>query len=168
MIKAQLKYFTLLMAVMILAACKTETRQVTADLINFPPSEGSANSNQRLPVIEFDSTTMRFGTIAIGEKVTHSFKFKNSGKTPLLISQVTPSCGCTTPMDWPKEPILPGEAGQITVEFNSRGFTGVIEKNISVLTNCIPATYDLKIVGYVSGEEVDPVKYRYEMEMDVP
>lgn len=165
---AQLKYFTLLMAVLILAACKSETRQVTADMINFPPSEGEAKGKQRLPVIEFDSTTMRFGTIAIGEKVTHSFKFKNTGKAPLLISQVTPSCGCTTPSDWPKEPIFPGEGGQITVEFNSRGFPGQIEKKISVLTNCIPATYDLKLVGYVSGEETDPVKYRYEMEMQVP
>lgn len=151
-----------------LFACKTENRQVTADMINFPPSEGSADANSNLPVITFDSTVMNFGIIAIGEKVNHTFRFKNTGKKPLLISQVTPSCGCTTPRDWSKEPILPGEEGQISVEFNSRGFSGQIEKTISVLTNCVPATYELKLKGNISGQEQDPVKYRYEMEMEVP
>lgn len=149
-----------------IVACKTDNRQITADLINFPPSEGGA-ANENAPIITFDSTIMNFGIIAIGEKVNHTFRFKNTGKSPLLISQVTPSCGCTTPKDWSQEPILPGEKGQISVEFNSTDFTGQIEKSISVLTNCVPATYDLKLKGVVSGEKNDAAKYRYEMEMDV-
>ncbi len=165
--KISIKYFFLFcLATAFLFSCKTDNRQITADLINFPPSEG-ASVDGKGPVIAFDSTVMNFGTIAIGEVINHTFRFKNTGKSALLISQVSPSCGCTTPKDWPKEPILPGEEGQISVEFNSRGFTGQIDKSISVLTNCTPATYDLKLKGNVSGEEKDPVKYRYEMEMEV-
>ncbi len=164
--RVHIPFFILSVAVASLGACKTDNRQITADLINFPPSSGEV-SNQKLPIITFDSTVMHFDTIAIGEKVNHIFRFKNTGKSPLIISQVTPACGCTTPKDWPKEPILPGESGQISVEFNSRGFSGQIEKSISVLTNCIPATWDLKLKGFVSGQEQDPVKYRYEMEMEV-
>lgn len=150
----------------VLFACTTDNRQITADLINFPPSEGAVSESNG-PVIAFDSLVTNFGTIAIGEKVNHTFRFKNTGKTPLIISQVTPSCGCTTPKDWPKEPILPGEGGQISVEFNSHGFSGQIEKSISVLTNCIPATWDLKLKGNIEGVPDTPPKYPYEMDMEV-
>lgn len=161
-----LKYCFATCLTLLLFACKTDNRQITADMINFPPSSGEAGDRD-IPVITFDSTECRFGTIAIGEKVNHTFRFKNTGKAPLLIAQVTPACGCTTPKDWSKEPILPGESGQISVEFNSTGFTGQIDKSISVLTNATPANWDLKLKGFVSGEEVDPNKYRYEMDMEV-
>ncbi len=151
---------------MALLSCKSDSRQITADMINFPPAEGEAGTG-KIPVIQFDSTTMNFGTIAIGEKVNHSFKFKNTGKAALIISQVTPSCGCTTPKDWPKHPIFPGEEGQISVEFNSSDFPGQIEKSISVLTNAIPATFDLKLKGNVSGEKGNDAKFRYEMDMEM-
>lgn len=160
------KYSFIVVIGLMLAACKTDNRQVTADMIRFPPSSGEA-SDRNEAIISFDSVTCNFGTIAIGEKVNHTFRFKNTGKAPLLIAQVTPSCGCTTTKDWPQHPIMPGESGQISVEFNSRGFPGQIDKSISVLTNCTPANWDLKLKGMVSGEEKDPTKYRYEMEMDV-
>lgn len=159
-------FFFLISSLLVLTACNTSDREITADLINFPPSSGES-SNKNLPIITFDSTVMNFGVIAIGEKVNHTFKFKNTGKSPLLISQVTPACGCTTPKSWPKEPVLPGESGEISVEFNSSGFSGQIDKSISVLTNCIPATLDLKLKGQVSGEALPPKTYRYEMEMEV-
>ncbi|MFN0030595.1 MAG: DUF1573 domain-containing protein [Flavobacteriales bacterium] len=135
-----------------LMACKTDDRKITADLLNFPPAEGSTSDGE-VPVISFDSVVCRFGTIAIGEKVTHTYRFENIGNEPLIIQQVKPSCGCTTSKDWSKEPILPGEHGQITVEFNSKGFPGAIDKSISVLTNCIPAEWTLKLQGMVSGVE---------------
>lgn len=135
-----------------LFSCTTDNRQVTADMINFPPSADSEASGD-IPVIDFDSTTVHFGKLVIGEKFVHSYKFKNSGKSPLIISQVTPSCGCTTPKDWSKEPILPGESGQITVEFNSTGFPGKIDKTVSVLTNCLPRTINLSLSGEVLGIE---------------
>ena len=134
-----------------LMSCKSDNRQITSDLIHFPGENSEIAED--VPVIEFDSTTCRFGTIAIGEKYAHTFRFRNTGDSPLIISQVNPSCGCTVPKDWPHDPISPGETGEITVEFNSAGNSGKIDKVISVLTNCIPKVWDLRMQGIVSGME---------------
>ncbi|MEJ7661957.1 MAG: DUF1573 domain-containing protein [Hymenobacter sp.] len=53
----------------------------------------------------------------------HTFKFTNTGKSPLLIADATASCGCTTP-SWTKEPIAPGATGEMEVLFDSRGKRG--------------------------------------------
>src|SRR4028118_1304797 len=74
-----------------------------------------------------DSTTVQlidtvydFGKITDGEKVEFSFRFKNTGKNPLVVSEASASCGCTVP-EKPDEPIRPGETGFIKVAFNSQG-----------------------------------------------
>ncbi len=162
--KSTSKFLSSFTIVVLLAGCQTDQRQVTADMIHFPPS-GSEEAVDA-PVIVFDSIEYNFGKIAIGEKVVHSYKFVNRGKTPLVISQVSPSCGCTTPKDWPHEPIAPGDEGQITIEFDSKGFPGKIDKSVSILTNCVPKVIDLKLTGEVSGtESVDEKKMKFEMEM---
>jgi hypothetical protein len=107
--------------------------------------------------------------LAIGEKYPHTYRFTNTGKSPLLITQVNPSCGCTTAKDWPQNPIAPGESGQISVEFNSTGNSGKVDKSISVLTNCIPAVHVLRIQGTVVGvERTQQVKSPVHMEMETP
>jgi hypothetical protein len=159
---ARLSAFALL-----LIACKTDNRQITSDMIHFPPSGGGQSENA--PIITFDSSTCNFGTLAIGEKYPHTYRFTNTGKSPLLITQVNPSCGCTTTKDWPQNPIAPGESGQISVEFNSTGNSGKVDKSISVLTNCIPAVHVLRIQGVVVGvERTQQVKSPVHMEMETP
>lgn len=150
-------------AAFFIISCQSDNRQITSDMIHFPDEEGQTGGE--VPVILFDSTTANFGTLAIGEKFVHTFRFKNDGKAPLIISQVNPSCGCTVPKDWPHDPIAPGESGEITVEFNSKGSPGKIDKNISVLTNCFPKVVDLKIAGTVSGVET-PSESRKPIEME--
>jgi hypothetical protein len=134
-------------------SCKEESKKVTSDMFNFPQTASGVVQGDA-PVIEFDSLEYNFGKVAIGEKVVHSYHFENTGNAPLLIGQVTPSCGCTTLKDWPKDPIAPGEDGKITVEFNSSGFPGTIEKSIMVATNATPNQYYLKLKGEVMGKEV--------------
>ncbi|RYZ44473.1 MAG: DUF1573 domain-containing protein, partial [Sphingobacteriales bacterium] len=56
-----------------------------------------------------------FGKVKEGEKVRHAFKFKNTGQNPLIISDAIASCGCTVP-SFSKEPVLPGNDGEIMVE----------------------------------------------------
>ena len=74
-----------------------------------------------LPTMEFTETVHDFGKITEGEVVTKVFKFKNTGEAPLIISNATSSCGCTVP-SYPKDkPVAPGEEGEITVKYNSRG-----------------------------------------------
>jgi Protein of unknown function (DUF1573) len=136
----------------LLVGCREENKQITSDFIHFPPSSGQ-NSDEKLPIIQFDSTTLRFGTLAIGEKLDHTFRFTNTGQAPLMIAQVSPSCGCTVPRNWTRDPIAPGGSGEISVTFNSKGNAGQVEKSITVLTNCIPAATKLSIVGFVSGVE---------------
>jgi len=133
-------------------SCKDNERKVTSDLLNYPQT---ANGTQDipLPVMTFDSLEFKFGTIAIGEKILHSYHFKNTGDAPLLIGDVKPSCGCTSLKDWPTEPILPGEEGNISIEFNSDGQPGAVTKSIVVHTNAVPADYYLKLAGNVVGVE---------------
>jgi hypothetical protein len=149
-----------------IAGCKSDNRQITSDMIHFPSADGS---NENAPMIAFDSAICRFGTLAIGEKFTHTFHFTNTGKSPLLITQVNPSCGCTTPKDWPQQPIAPGEEGHITVEFNSNGNSGQVDKSVSVLTNSIPSVWVLRLQGTVIGTDVaTEAKHPVQMEMEIP
>ncbi|KXX67878.1 DUF1573 domain-containing protein [Flammeovirga sp. SJP92] len=86
------------------------------------------------PVLTFEEKTYEFGDIHQGDVVEHTFKFSNTGDAPLVITNVTTTCGCTAP-NWPKEPIQPGDNGEILVKFNSRGKRGVQNKPITVYSN---------------------------------
>ena len=85
-------------------------------------------------VIEFEEETFDFGEIKQGEKVVHTFWFKNTGTADLLIAEVVPSCGCTIPT-YDKNPIAPDEKGKIKVRFNSSGRNGMQYKTIKVNSN---------------------------------
>jgi hypothetical protein len=93
-----------------------------------------AASNLPKTTMEFTDTKHSFGTITEGEKVSHAYKFKNTGTNPLIISNAIASCGCTVP-SYPKEPIPPGGEGKIVVEFNSTGRPGHQQKNVIVHSN---------------------------------
>lgn len=84
--------------------------------------------------IEFAEMRHNFGTIKEGEKVKHAFKFKNTGDQPLLVYNVVAGCGCTTP-SWSKDLVLPGQEGEIQVEFNSENRPGPQAKNVLVYSN---------------------------------
>lgn len=151
------------MVAVVLFSCKEKDRKITSDLLNFPQTASGENSENQ-PIIVFDSLEYTFGQIAIGEKVEHSYTFKNEGSGPLIIADVKPSCGCTALKDWSKDPILPGEKGQITIEFNSSGFPGPIMKSIKVSTNAQPNDVYLKLKGQVNGvEKMEEVKPGIEM-----
>lgn len=94
----------------------------------------NAQEKSEFPVISFEETEYEFGEINQGDKVNHTFKFTNTGKKPLVLSNVTTTCGCTAP-DWPKEPIAPGKEGEIKVVFNSAGKLGMQNKAITIYAN---------------------------------
>lgn len=99
------------------------------------------------PAITFEEKTYEFGDIHQGDVVEHTFKFTNTGDTPLVITNVTTTCGCTAPK-WPKEPIQAGDEGEILVKFNSRGKRGVQNKPITVYSNA-PQTTKISITTNV-------------------
>ena len=129
-----------------LASCKTDNKQITSDMIHFPPSGGGQADNA--PVITFDSSTCNFGTLAIGEKFPHTFRFTNTGKSALIISNATATCGCTVP-EYPKQPLAPGKTGIIHVVFNSTGKSGMQNKIITLTTNTFKGNEELHLVGNV-------------------
>lgn len=87
------------------------------------------------PVIVWDKSTHDFGDMQQGDKVEHTFKFTNTGNEPLIITNVTVTCGCTTPKGWPRDPIAVGGKGEIVVAFNSTGKFGKQDKVVSVISN---------------------------------
>lgn len=86
--------------------------------------------------ITFEKTTHSFGSFSESSpKVTCKFQFKNTGDGPLVIHQAIASCGCTVPR-YPKEPIKPGESGEVIVTYDGTGkFPGHFRKSITLRTN---------------------------------
>lgn len=101
-------------------------------------------SNADAPIMTFTEMEHNFGDIKPGAVVKHTFTFKNTGKTPLIISSASSSCGCTTP-DWTKEPIAPGAEGKIDVQFDSHGKSGQVSKTVTILANTQPASNQVSI-----------------------
>ncbi|MEN8965238.1 MAG: DUF1573 domain-containing protein [Polaribacter sp.] len=99
--------------------------------------------------IAFDSEVYDFGTVNEGEIVEKTFKVTNSGKTDLVITNAKSSCGCTIPL-WPKEPIKPGETGDIKVRFNTNGKPNRQQKSITLTTNTESGREVLTIKGMVT------------------
>jgi hypothetical protein len=102
-----------------------------------------------------DSTTVQiidsvynFGKVADGEKVEYNYRFVNSGAKPLVIDRASASCGCTVP-EKPEKPIMPGDTGFIKVVFNSSGRVGLVDKNITVISNSKPEFPRLLLTGEV-------------------
>jgi hypothetical protein len=100
-------------------------------------------------VLTFEKASYDFGQIKQGEKVRYDFKFKNTGKTPLIISNATATCGCTTP-DIPKEPISPGKEAVIKVVFDSTGKMGKQDKVVTVTSNGNPSVSQVHLIGSVN------------------
>ena len=130
-------------------SCSDTREHATTDMLKFPDEQG--NFPDDMPVITFDSTELKFGKIVDGKLIEHTFEFVNTGKTPLILSAVEPSCGCTVPRNWPKKPIKPGETGKIEVTFDSKNRIGTINKTITVIANTNPASTILKLYGEVVG-----------------
>ncbi len=113
--------------------------------------------NKHAPRFQFmdKNDTYDFGKIPEGPVAEHIFEFKNVGKEPLIISNASASCGCTTP-EWNKEPILPGKKGKITVRYNTQGRVGPIAKSVYVSSNAaLPEGKD-RYELYIKGEVLAP------------
>lgn len=141
--------FIYLCLLVLLAGCnkKPANNKLSPELIN-NPATASGNSKKNIPAFEWAETRFDFGDVPEGEKVTHIFKFKNTGDADLIIASVSPSCGCTVPV-WSKAPVKPGDEGSIEVTFNTAGKSGQESKTIAVLANTVPSTRVLTISAQV-------------------
>ncbi len=109
-------------------------------------------SNPNAPAIEFEKDVIDYGTIDQGANGERVFVFKNTGKEPLIISSAKGSCGCTVPTP-PKEPVAPGETGEIKVKYDTKRI-GPFTKSVTVNSNASNGTQQLRIKGTVKQKEV--------------
>ena len=98
--------------------------------------------------MEFEEEAFNFGTIKEGEVVEHVFKFKNTGDFPVVLAQVSASCGCTTPT-YTSTPVKPGESGEISVKFDSNGQVGQQQKIITIASNAEKPVTTVQLKGEV-------------------
>lgn len=137
----------LVMFITLIIGCQNHSTEMDSDLVNNPVSADGTQSHPA-PAIQFTTNEHDFGKIVAGEKVTYNFKFKNTGTADLLITKVSASCGCTAP-SYPTTPIAPGKEGFVSVAFNSENRSGFQNKTVTVLTNTIPNTTNLRIKAKV-------------------
>lgn len=117
-------------AIILVSACieKKKNPEVLIDRIA-ADSDSIQGAN-----LEFVEDFFDFGTIAQGEIVSHTFRFRNSGSLPLIVRDVIPSCGCTKSRV-EKSTLKPGEESKIEVIFDSSGWRGLQYKSITLRTN---------------------------------
>jgi Protein of unknown function (DUF1573) len=147
-------YYSLILILFIsLNACNSDNSQkngenITPDEIKNPNTLQEKDSDEAYPVMTFETTYHNFGKIEQGEVVKYDFKFKNTGDAMLIITSVNSTCGCTIP-SFPTDPVMPGNSGVISVEFNSRGKSNIQKKPITIMANTNPRETVLHIETYV-------------------
>ena len=119
-----------------------------SDIIRMPVSANQSIDTTLVAKMEFDNPVYEFGAVLEGSQVEHVFKFTNTGKIPLVISDSKTTCGCTVPK-YPKEPIAPGESGEVSVKFNTSGKKNDQNKPVSLIANTYPARTIIYMKGFV-------------------
>ncbi|CAM3552236.1 DUF1573 domain-containing protein [Zobellia roscoffensis] len=112
-------------------------------------------AGKQIPVMVFEKAEHDFGTIEQGTPQETIFAFTNTGNAPLIITNATSSCGCTVPNP-PKDPIAPGETGELVVKFNGSG-QNQVTKTITVNANTEKGTEQLRIKAFVNPKGAAPV-----------
>lgn len=111
----------------------------------------SSNVSNNNALIQFAETENNFGKLIYKQEAEYIFEFTNPGKTPLVISEVETSCGCTA-ANWTKQPVKPGKSGQVTVKYHA-AFPGVFQKTVTVHYNGKDSPVQLSIKGQVEYPE---------------
>ena len=109
-------------------------------------------NNVDAPVMTFEKTEHDWGNVNEGDKLETIFKFKNTGKSELIITNIKASCGCTVPKNWKKEPIMPGESSEFTVQFNTKNKPNKQSKNITITCNTNKGNEIVKIKATVKPD----------------
>ncbi|MDB5229799.1 MAG: hypothetical protein JWN76_604 [Chitinophagaceae bacterium] len=126
-IRTGVVYFIL---VLLAVSCEGKINQKEGQGVN----DEVLQDQKKFTTIQWQDSSINFGTIKEGEKPLIHFRFKNTGDHPLYVVSVNASCGCTV-VNYTKGAIQPGSSGEITGEFDSKGKSGEVNKTITVVTN---------------------------------
>ena len=117
-------------------AASSETKSDTTNNTGIAGQSTATNSSDsNLTTIEWiDNINQSLPKIKEGEIVEVTYRFKNTGDKPLVVENVSASCGCTVP-EKPEQPIMPGKEGLIKAKFDSHGKPGPNTKTLTVVAN---------------------------------
>ena len=102
-------------------------------------------------VAKFTLETVDLGPIKQGNPTAGVFTVTNIGKTPLIIEQASPTCGCTI-SDYTKEPILAGKSGTIKATYNAAN-VGSFTKHLTVKFAGIDEAKSITLTGEVKSAD---------------
>ncbi len=139
-----MRYTTLILLAFIAFGCQNQTRK----------TGNSASEKTGTAKFVFQEELHNFGTLQAGEVVAYSFGFTNAGDGNLVIRKYESDCGCMT-VEYPKEPVKPGESGYIEVIFNSAGEVGKVYKEVVLFSNAEPTEVKLAITANVQNELIN-------------
>ena len=100
------------------------------------------------PQMTFETTVIDYGQIQRGSDGNRTFTFTNTGSSPVVVTNVRSSCGCTVP-SYPQDPVMPGESTEIEVRYDTNRM-GRINRFVTVMTNI-----DERIRLQITGEVVE-------------
>jgi hypothetical protein len=139
-----MKSIYLLLMALVFGAATTFAQDATQ-------TQNNPEANPNAPVITFDKTVHDYGDVPYNGDGKCQFTFTNTGKEPLILTNVRSSCGCTVPK-WPREPVMPGESEVIHVEYKTNRI-GTINKSVTVQSNASNDVVRLRITGKVLSPE---------------
>ena len=133
-------------------SCKEDAAdKIKSENISQAQERDASELNAEFPVMTFDKTEHDFGEIEDGTPVETVFSYTNTGKAPLVVTDIKSTCGCTVPQDWNKDPLAPGETAQFTVKFNGKG-NGNTSKTVTVTANTQSGKEQVKIKAFVKKD----------------
>ena len=95
---------------------------------------GFASSLQAQAKIKFTETKKDLGKVKKGDIVTTDYEFINEGNQPLIITNYEVECSCTT-VDFPKQPIAPGQTNKLTVKFDTKSAYDRQDRKVVIISN---------------------------------
>jgi hypothetical protein len=134
-----------------LVAGNQTDEEIKAEIQRIEKEELERIEQEKLNVtsMTFDKVEHDFGDVNPDSDNKTYFLVTNTGNKPLIISDVTASCGCTTP-EKPEKPILPGKSDKILVGFHPKpDMKNEIRKTVTVTANTEPKVTTLEIRAFV-------------------
>ena len=144
-----------LVGTLVFVSCKEKNATAKINTDNVAVAAERDEAAKQVPVMTFEKSEHDFGTIDQGTPQETIFKFTNTGNAPLIITDATSSCGCTVPNP-PKDPIAPGESGELLVKFNGSG-QNQVTKTITVKANTEKGSELLRIKAFVTPKGAAPI-----------
>ncbi|PZF72371.1 DUF1573 domain-containing protein [Taibaiella soli] len=117
-------------------------------------AQAPGKENPNAPKFQFKEVSYDFGKLKEGVTVQHVFKFKNTGKEPLIIQYASDACACAS-HEWPKEPILPGKTGEIIITYHTKGRPGPFSKVVYIQSNAVTDQPRLELHTKVASFPID-------------